>query len=992
MNIKRKLKTLAAAFVAGAAMLAPFGAWAATSKATIGDLIWSYTVDKSVATITKVECTIESNCVEGVVTIPGKFGEVPVTVIGYQAFQNQEFITEVVLPSGIITIGESGFRGCKRLTTLELPSTVRTVYRQAFSGCSMLANLKLNEGLTTIGDSAFSGCAALKSLSLPSTVLTLGYGLFSKLPITEMEIPDSVTTIDNDLFLNCDKLESVVVGKCVPRLSYRTFAGCEVLTSVTLKEGCLASIGESCFRECKRLTTLALPSTVRTVGSSAFSDCTALRSVTIDAAMTEVNGLAFSGCTALHYVYFQGDLPTLGRNIFNEVPDRMMVYVADSSSGFGETLEGHPVKRISEKPANADAPYDFYVYSPEMPALRDGYKWSLMVTTNRYVHGRTAPASVETIREGDTIYLSYAFDDYWRGEAFDITNRFALSGAKEETFYMDRTAVAQSTVNYWWTTNATPDVLQNLEPGEYTLTLQLNGDNRLEETDSSNNFTSITFTVVGPPRYTVTFDLNGAPDPTSAMRTVKSGEAVGELPSATRGGYTLEGWFTAANGGTQVFASTKVTANMTYYAHWTPVTYTVTFNANGGSVSPATRTVTNGVAVGDLPSATRSGFMLEGWFTAANGGTQILASTKVTANVTYYAHWTENDDPYLYNSVSGAAPAAAATYDGYLYSKTTGALAGTIQVKVGKPNKDNLAAVKATVIGLDGKKKNLKAAERGKALIAAAGPSEVELVGGEACTVTLGAYGMGGRYGNYLIDGGLNVFMSKAAGDKAIASAVLGKWQGAVNMAWQLAGDVSPYQTLTVTIANKGKAKVAGTLADGTKVTASSQLVVGEDWCCVPVVEPKKAKIAFIVWLPLGGGTAAVTGLADAIVGKPGTLKGGAKFRMGATLGDAKYADYLPNGVPVTVNGAKWTLPKAGKVQLAKDGTVDAAKLLDNPSALKLTYTAKTGAFKGSFKAYAEVNGKPKATTVNVTGVLIDGVGYGAATVKKVGGVVVTIE
>ena len=356
-------------------------------------------------------------------------------------------------------------------------------------------------------------------------------------------------------------------------------------------------------------------------------------------------------------------------------------------------------------------------------------------------------------------------------------------------------------------------------------------------------------------------------------------------------------------------------------------------------------------------------------------------------------------------------PSTASTYDGYLYKDKT--LVGTIQVKVGKPNKDNLAAVKATVIGLDGKKKNLKAADRGKAPIAADGPTEVELVGGEACTVLLGAKGMSGRYGTYVIDGALNVFMSREADDKATASAALGKWQGAVNVAWRLAGDGSPYQTLTVTIANKGKAKVSGTLADGTKVTASSQLVVGEDWCCVPVVEPKKAKIAFEVWLPMNGrdarspsatdGTSVVpanpfvAGLGDAIVGKPGTLKGGAAFRIDAAAFSATWGQaalpYLPNGVPVTVNGAKWTLPKAGKVAYLRGTTdVDAAKLLENPSALKLTYTAKTGAFKGSFKAYAEVNGKPKATTVNVAGVLIDGVGYGAATVKKVGSVGVTID
>ena len=59
----------------------------------------------------------------------------------------------------------------------------------------------------------------------------------------------------------------------------------------------------------------------------------------------------------------------------------------------------------------------------------------------------------------------------------------------------------------------------------------------------------------------------------------------------------------------------------------------------------------------------------------------------------------------------------------------------------------------------------------------------------------------------------------------------------------------------------------------------------------------------------------------------------------------------------------------------------------NNASGLKLTYTAKTGVFKGSFKAYAleTSNGKMKLKkyTVNVTGVVVDGKGYGQATCKK---------
>ena len=347
----------------------------------------------------------------------------------------------------------------------------------------------------------------------------------------------------------------------------------------------------------------------------------------------------------------------------------------------------------------------------------------------------------------------------------------------------------------------------------------------------------------------------------------------------------------------------------------------------------------------------------------------------------------------LYGTVEGVVPVAATVYDGYLHDGS-GNLKGTIQVKVGKPGKDSKAAVKATMIGLDGKKKTLKAAEKGKAQIAADGPTTVALVGGEACEVTLGAKGMAGKYGSYTIDGALNVFVSKEASDKAVAVAALGKWQGAVNVAWRLAGDGSPhlygapYQTLSVTIAAKGKAKVSGMLADGTKVSAKGQLIVGEEWCCVPVVYVKKGvKLAFNVWLPGTQGEGAlptVIGLGEDVkVGKPGTLKAGATFKLGGEMGDAKYAAYLPDGVAVG-GGAKWTLPKAGKVQLAKDGTVDASKLGENPSALKLTYRAKDGSFKGSFKTYTFAGYRLKSTVVKVTGVLVNGVGYGTAAAKGV--------
>ena len=264
--------------------------------------------------------------------------------------------------------------------------------------------------------------------------------------------------------------------------------------------------------------------------------------------------------------------------------------------------------------------------------------------------------------------------------------------------------------------------------------------------------------------------------------------------------------------------------------------------------------------------------------------------------------------------------------------------------------------------------------------------------------LTLGASGMSGTLGGYAVDGVRSPFSSKDKAEQNAANALAESW-AAVNIAWNGG-------TLSVSFGKKGKVKVAGNLVSGTKVSMTGQLLVGEEWLCVPVAWAKKSEgVAFTLWLPRNvGGDAplspCVIGLADAAVGKPGTLKGGSSFRVDVAvlcglLKSVTYAKYLPDGVSVAQSGTKWVVAagaKAGKVQLSKDGSVDEAKAGVNPSGLKLTYKAKDGSFKGSFKAYASEKGKPKAMAVNVTGVLVNGIGYGTATIKKVGSLTITIE
>ncbi|MCI8440653.1 MAG: hypothetical protein HFF73_14300 [Oscillospiraceae bacterium] len=73
--------------------------------------------------------------------------------------------------------------------------------------------------------------------------------------------------------------------------------------------------------------------------------------------------------------------------------------------------------------------------------------------------------------------------------------------------------------------------------------------------------------------------------------------------------------------------------------------YTVTFDANGGTVIPATSTTDAAGKLAALPSPTRDGYTFDGWYTAANGGEKVDTNKVYTENTTLYAHWTENAAP-----------------------------------------------------------------------------------------------------------------------------------------------------------------------------------------------------------------------------------------------------------------------------------------------------------------------------------------------------------
>ena len=160
--------------------------------------------------------------------------------------------------------------------------------------------------------------------------------------------------------------------------------------------------------------------------------------------------------------------------------------------------------------------------------------------------------------------------------------------------------------------------------------------------------------------YDLIFDPNGG-ECSGTSKSVTYDDIYGELPEAVRRGYTFTGWYTAVDGGDNVTAETKVgvTAAQTLYAHWEADSYTVTFDANGGTVdgrSTAVYTITYDSAYGELPEAVRQEYDFAGWFTDMTDGVQITSDVtcKTPGDITLYAHWTDKHYTVTFNANGGS--------------------------------------------------------------------------------------------------------------------------------------------------------------------------------------------------------------------------------------------------------------------------------------------------------------------------------------------------
>ena len=167
-------------------------------------------------------------------------------------------------------------------------------------------------------------------------------------------------------------------------------------------------------------------------------------------------------------------------------------------------------------------------------------------------------------------------------------------------------------------------------------------------------------------KVTLTLNLDGGTI-TSNVSGVYSRKASVTLGTPTKTGYDFSKWQITA--GDSTLSGNKLTigtTDTTIKAIYTAKKYTVTYNANGGTVSGTSKSVTYNAKYGTLPTPKRAGYSFLGWYTAKTGGSKITETTivKITSNQTIYAQWKETLITYedlsknykCKNSSAGATP------------------------------------------------------------------------------------------------------------------------------------------------------------------------------------------------------------------------------------------------------------------------------------------------------------------------------------------------
>ncbi len=142
----------------------------------------------------------------------------------------------------------------------------------------------------------------INKVTIESGITHIGSGAFygfneEKNQIATVVIPDTVNSIGNSAFRDCKKLSNITIPDGVTEIKHHTFYSCESLESIDIPDS-VVLIGESAFYNCKKLAEISIPDGVTEIKGYVFAYCESLKSIEIPDSVVGIGEDAFSYCVS----------------------------------------------------------------------------------------------------------------------------------------------------------------------------------------------------------------------------------------------------------------------------------------------------------------------------------------------------------------------------------------------------------------------------------------------------------------------------------------------------------------------------------------------------------------------------------------------------------------------------------------------------------------------------------------------------------------------
>ena len=264
-----------------------------------------------------------------------------VKLIAPYTFQECGRLSKIIIPESVIYIGNAALYKCNALTDITVPFIGSDILGEESDkfyhifGYNIPTTLKNIEIINakTISRDAFYGCDTVENLTIPfvgesidsETNSTLGYlfGAYSYgsvmdyIPQTlKSVVLTSANVIGARAFADCNSLTSITIPNSVTTIKGYAFSGCVSLTSITIPDS-VVSISENAFNDCLfenvTIPTIAIESIPKnnlksvtitsgeSIPNNAFYDCRKLTSLTLPSSIVDIGYDAFYGCNNLSY-------------------------------------------------------------------------------------------------------------------------------------------------------------------------------------------------------------------------------------------------------------------------------------------------------------------------------------------------------------------------------------------------------------------------------------------------------------------------------------------------------------------------------------------------------------------------------------------------------------------------------------------------------------------------------------------------------------------